>query len=163
MCFEDVVTSQPREAGMTLALVTREDQRGDGLWVIPPDFLGNGAEELEGSDHPFQDCLGALERQCQDERGIRVGPGRDQERYESTTLGEINVDVSEIGFEALAREMSQWNERFLMPTSVLAADIAAPERSRRRSGVRRGGVGRPEQRCAVAWAERFRRRPRSGR
>jgi hypothetical protein len=30
------------------------------------------------------------------------------------------VDVSEIGFEALAREMSQWDERFLMPTAVLA-------------------------------------------
>jgi hypothetical protein len=29
------------------------------------------------------------------------------------------VDVSEIGFEALTREMSQRNECFLMPTSVL--------------------------------------------
>ena len=29
------------------------------------------------------------------------------------------MDVSEIGFEALAWEMSQWDERFLMPASML--------------------------------------------
>ena len=35
-------------------------------------------------------------------------------------VGEVDVDVAEIGFEALAREMAQRDEGFLMRTSVLA-------------------------------------------
>ena len=82
--------------------------------------LGTAAEELEGGDHPFEDGLGALERQRQDERGVGVGPGRDEERDEPATVGEIDVDVAEIGLEALAREMSQGDEGLLMPPPMLA-------------------------------------------
>ena len=121
--LEDVVAGQRRVARMKLAFAPQEDQRGDGPGVVPPDFLGHGPEELEGGDHPFEDRLGALERQRQDERSVRVGPGRDQERHEPAAVGEIDVDVSEIGFEALARQMPQRDEGFLMSPPVLA-DIA---------------------------------------
>ena len=57
--------------------------------------------------------------QRQDEGSIRVGPGRNQEGHEPATVREIDVDVSEIGFEALAGEVSQRDERFLMPASML--------------------------------------------
>ena len=88
---------------MALAFASQEDQRGDGLGVVPPNLLGHGPEELEGRDHPFEDRLGALEGQRQDEGSVRVGPGRDQERHEPAAVGEIDVDVAEIGLEALAR------------------------------------------------------------
>ena len=118
--LEDVVAGQRRVSRMKLAFASQEDQRGDGLGVVPPDLLGDAAEELEGRDHAFEDRLGALEGQRQHEGSVGVGPGRDQERHEPAAVGEVDVDVSEIGFEALAREMSQRDERFLMPTSVLA-------------------------------------------
>ena len=65
--------------------------------------LGTRAEELEGRDHPFEDRLGALEGESQHEGGVGVGPGRDQERHEPAAVGEVDVDVAEIGFETLAR------------------------------------------------------------
>ena len=45
------------------------------------------------------------------------------------TIREVDVDVSEIGLEALAREVPQRDERFLMPTSVfeqVALDLGIP-------------------------------------
>ena len=108
-----------RVARLALAFAPHQDQRGDGPGVVPPDFLGYRTEELEGGDHPFEDCLGTLEGEGQDERCVRVGPGRDQKRHEPATVGEIDVDMSEIGFESLARQMSQRDERFHMTASVL--------------------------------------------
>ena len=104
--LEDVEAGQRRVAGMTLALASQEDQRSDGFGIVPPDFLGNGSEKLEGRDHPFEDRLSALKRQGQDEGGVGVGPGRHQERDELAPVGEVDVDVSEIGFETLTGKMS---------------------------------------------------------
>ena len=95
---------------MELAFAALEDQRGDGLGVVPPDLPGHGAEELEGGDHAFEDGLGALERQGQDEGGVGVGPGGDEERDEASAVGEVDVDVAEVGLEAAAREMAQGDE-----------------------------------------------------
>ena len=69
---------------------------------------------------PFEDRLGALERQGQDEGGVGVGPGGDQERDEPAAVGEVDVDVAEVGFEASAREMAQRDEGLLVPRPVLA-------------------------------------------
>ena len=113
------MAGQRRVARLALAFSPQEDQGGDRPGVVPPDLLGHGPEEFKGRDHPFEDGLGAFKGQGQDEGSVGVGPGRDQERHEPATVGEIDVDVSEIGFETLAREMSQRDERFLMPASVL--------------------------------------------
>ena len=94
--------------------------------------LGTRAEELEGGDHAFEDRLGALEGQGQDEGGVGVGPGGDEERDEPAAVGEVDVDVAEVGFEASAREVAQRDEGFLMPASVLAAGSVGPGRNRRR-------------------------------
>ena len=111
---EDVVAGQRGVARMELTFAPLEDQRGDGLGVVPPDFLGDAAEELEGGDHAFEDRLGALERQGHDEGGVGVGPGGDEEGDEASAVGEVDVDVTEIGFEALAGEMAQRDEGFTM-------------------------------------------------
>lgn len=99
-------------------LATLKDERGHGPGVVPPDFLGDPAEELEGGDHPFEDRLGALERQGQDEGCVGIGPGGDEERDESAAIREVDVDVSEVGFEALTRKVTQWDERLAMASSV---------------------------------------------
>ena len=116
---EDVMARQRRVPRLALAFSPHENQRGDGSRVVPPDFLGHGSKELEGRDHPFEDCFGTLKGERHDEGSIRVRPGHDQERHEPATVREIDVDVAEIGFEALPREMTQRDERFLMPASVL--------------------------------------------
>ena len=96
-----------RIAGWSWRCAPLEDQRGDGFGVVPPDFLGNAAEELEGGDHAFEDRLGALERQGENEGSVGVGPGGDEEGDLPPAVGEVDVDVTEIGLEALARKMRQ--------------------------------------------------------
>ena len=125
--------------------------------------LGNGLEELEGRDHAVEDGLGALDGQRQDEGGVGVGPGGDEEGDQAPALGEVDVDVTEIGFEPLTGEMSQRHEGFLMsapmsPDVALHLGVTAVD-----SRARRGGDGTPAWRCAAAWAGRARRRPGSGR
>ena len=117
--IEDVVAGQRGVAGMELAFAPLEDQRSDSLGVVPPDLLGDGAEELEGGDHAFEDRLGALERQGDHEGGVGVGPGGDEEGDVPPTVGEVDVDVSEVGFEALAGEMSQGDEGLAVRAVVL--------------------------------------------
>jgi hypothetical protein len=114
-----VMAGQGGVSRMDLALATFEDQRGDGLGVVPPDLLGDGPEELEGGDHALEDGLGAFEGQGQDERGIGVGPGGDEEGDEAATVGEVDVDVAEIGLEALSREMAEGDESLSMTAAML--------------------------------------------
>src|SRR5512135_1503233 len=114
-----------RENGSPDTSVTQPEYRPTSIvdhtrfWVIPPDLLGHGAVEREGRDHPFEDGLGALERQRDHERGVGVGPGGDEEGDEPAAVGEVDVDVAEIRLEALAREMAQGDERLLPPPPVL--------------------------------------------
>src|SRR5689334_2407723 len=104
---------------MELALPPLQDGGGDGLGVVPPDLLGDATEELEGGDHAGEDRLGALERQRQDERRVGVGPGGDQERDGPAAVGEVDVDVTEVGLEPPAREMGQRDEGLLMSSFML--------------------------------------------
>lgn len=99
---------------MERAFASLKDQRRDRPWVVPPDLPGDAAEEVEGGDHAFEDRLGAFKRQRHDERGVGIGPGGDEEGNLTSSVGKIDVDVAEIGFEASAREVSQRNEGFLM-------------------------------------------------
>ena len=108
---------------MELALAALKDQRSNSSWVIPPHFLGHGAIELEGRDHPREDRLGALKRQRQHKGSVGVGPGGDEEGDQPAALGEVDVDVTEIGFQASARQVRQRDERLLM-TPAMPAHVA---------------------------------------
>src|SRR5262249_55510857 len=71
----------------------------------------------------LEDRLGALARQGDDEGRVRVGPGGDEEGDEPPTIGEVDVDVSEIGLEALTGRMPQGDEGLAVRASV-AAEVA---------------------------------------
>ena len=116
--IEGVVIGQGSVPRMNLALASWKDQGGDGPGIVPPDLLGDAAKELEGRDHAGEDRLGALKRESQNERIVRIGPGGGQDRNNPLAVGELDVDMTEIGLEALAWEMSQRNERLTMATSV---------------------------------------------
>ena len=102
--FKDVMASECCVSRMNLAFASKEDEGSNGFGVVPPNLLGHGSEEVEGRDHPFQDRLGSLEGKCEHERSVRVGPCGHQERYESAAVGEVDVDVSKVGFEAAGPE-----------------------------------------------------------
>jgi hypothetical protein len=82
------------------------------------------SKEGKGFDQPVQNGLGALGWQGQGEGAVGVGPGNEQDRDELAALGEIDVDVAEVGFEALAGIVVQRDEG-LGRARLLAADIEA--------------------------------------
>jgi len=117
--IEGVMTGERGVAGMEFTLPSPQDRGGDGPGIIPPDFTRHAAEELEGRNHAREDRLGAFGGQSDDEGAVRVGPGGDEERDWGSSLGEVDVDVTEVGFEASAGRMSQGDEGFATPSSVL--------------------------------------------
>ena len=96
------MTGQRGVSRVELTFAPFEDQRGDRFGVVPPDLLGNGAKELEGGDHAVEDRFGALARQGDHEGSVRVGPGGDEEGDLPPTVGEVDVNVTEVGLESLA-------------------------------------------------------------
>jgi hypothetical protein len=118
MGIEGVVSGECSVPRVEPPLSPLKDQRRHRLWVVPPDFPGDAREEVERGDHAFEDRLGAFERQRHDEGGVGVGPGGDEEGNEVSAVGEVDVDVTEIGFEASAWEVPQGDEGFLMSDSV---------------------------------------------
>lgn len=108
--LEDVVAGQGGVARVDLPLAALEDQAGDGPGIVPPDLARHATEEGEGLGHAMEDRLGPLERQGQHERRIGVGPDGDQEGDEPASVGEVDMDVPEVGLEPLAREVSERDE-----------------------------------------------------
>jgi hypothetical protein len=66
--------------------------------------------KLEGRNHSLEDRFGAFERGCDHEEGVGVRPGGDEERDNRAPLGEGDIDMTEVGFKALTREMAQGDE-----------------------------------------------------
>ena len=79
----------------------------------------------------MEDRFGALARQGDHEGSVRVGPGGDEEGDLPPTVGEVDVNVTEVGLQALAWEMPQGDEGLTVRAVVLAADSAAPGRNSR--------------------------------
>ena len=97
-----------------------------GLGVIPPQLDRHALEEREGFDQSVQNRLGAFGRQRQGERRVRVTPGDDQDRNLTPALGEVDVDVAEVGLGTHARPMLQRDEGLAAVESSLpevAADL----------------------------------------
>lgn len=117
-----VVARQRRVTPVELPRTALEQVGRDGFGIVPPDLTGHATEEPEGLDQAVQDRLGPLRGQSQHERAIRVGPGRDQHRNLPAAVGEVDVNVPEVGFQALARVVSERDER-LPVLATLGADI----------------------------------------
>ncbi len=69
----------------------------------------------------MQDRLGAFGRQGDGEGAVGIRPGRDQDRNPTTAVGEIDVDVAEVGFEALTRFVREGDERLACSLPLGAA------------------------------------------
>jgi hypothetical protein len=74
---------------------------GNGRGVVPPELPGHAAEEVEGRDEAVEDGLGPLGGEGEGERGVGVAPGDDEDGHESPAVGEVDVDVAEVGLGAM--------------------------------------------------------------
>jgi hypothetical protein len=124
--LEGVVTGQGGVALVQAALAALEEFADDGSRVIPPDLTRHAAVEGEGPDHAGQDGLGALRGQGHGKGGVGVGPGGDRDGHQLAAVGEIDVDVAEVGLEALTGVVGQGEEGLAVVAAVpagVAADL----------------------------------------
>ena len=111
---ERIVTGQRLVAVVEPALPADEHLRRHRARVVPPEFVRHTAEEGEGFDQAVQDRLGALARQSQGEGAIGVAPGHQQHGDLPATVGKVDVDVAEVGFEPLAGVVVERDKRLAL-------------------------------------------------
>jgi hypothetical protein len=122
--LEQVVTGQRLIAIVELPLPAGQQMGNHGLGIVPPEFVRHAAKESEGFNQTVQDRLGPFSRQGQGKGAVGVCPGDHQNGNELAALGEIDVDVTEVRFQALARVVVQ-RDKSLRRAWLLAADIQA--------------------------------------
>jgi hypothetical protein len=122
--LEQVVAGQGLIAVVELPISASENVRRDGLGVVPPEFMRHTTKVGECLDQAVQDGFGALARQGDGKGAVRVAPGDQQHGNELATRREIDVDVAEVGFEALAGIMGERDES-LGRSRRLRTDIEA--------------------------------------
>jgi len=123
--LEAIVTGQGLVTVVELALAADTDVGRHGFGIVPPQLARHAAKKGERFDQAMQDGFGALARQGQGEGAVGIAPGDQQHRHELAAAGEVNVDVAEVGFEALAGFVGQRNEG-LGRARLLGPDIEAP-------------------------------------
>ena len=116
--LESVVTDQGLIAVVELPLPADEQMRHHRLGIVPPQLPRHATEERERLDQAMQDGLGAFGRQGNRERTIGIGPGREQHGNEPAAVGEIDVDVAEVGFEPLSGIVVERDERLPLRPSL---------------------------------------------
>ena len=99
---EGIMADQGLVAVLEPSLAAGQQLRGHGLGVVPPQLMRHTAEEGEGFDQAMQDGLGPFAGQRQREGAVGVGPGGQQHGHLLPAVGEINVDVAKVAFQALA-------------------------------------------------------------
>ena len=97
----------PRVEG---TLAAAEDVDGDRGGVVPPQFAGDAAEEVEGRDEAVEDGLGPLGGEGEGEGRVGVAPGDDEDGDEPSPVGEVDVDVAEVGLGAVAGGVVEGDE-----------------------------------------------------
>jgi hypothetical protein len=120
--LEVVMTGQGLIASVDLPLPAHEDIRHQCGGIIPPDLVRHTTEELERLNEAVQDRLGPLVRQGDDEGTIGIRPGHEQHRHLPPSVGEIDVHMTKVCLETLARIVIERNER-LASLTLLAAHI----------------------------------------
>ena len=112
------MAGQRLPATVQLPLAAGEDRRRDRLGIIPPEFLRGAAEEFQRRDCPVQDRFGLFARQCDHERGVRVGPGHHQDRRLAPSFREVDPDMAEVALGPLPRFVREWQERLAAPAAT---------------------------------------------
>ena len=99
-------------------MASLKDQGGDCFGVVPPDFLGGGAEELEGRDHASR--IASVRSKGRASTKGCFGWARGDEKWDlASAIGEVDGDVAEISLEALTGEMCERYECFFMSSLML--------------------------------------------
>jgi len=152
--LESVVTDQGLIAVVELTLPASEQMRHHGLGIVPPHLPRHTTEEGERLDQAVQDGLGAFGRQGHREGAVGVGPSRQQHGHEPATVGKIDVDVAEVGFETLSGIVVERDKRHplrlslrqqILPDALVAAGVGVlvaqtPENLGDRVSLLAGGV-----------------------
>ena len=81
-------------------------------------------EELEGLYHPFQNRFGSFRWQSDRKRHVRVRPHQDQHRNLSPSIGKIDGNLAEVGFQPLPGTVIQRDERLASIRSMLLDEPA---------------------------------------
>lgn len=144
--LEVVVTGQRLPALVQFPLAATQNRGRDRFRIVPPQFLGHATKKLKRRHRTVQDRFGLLARQSDRERGVRVGPRHQQDRYRASAFREVDPDLTEVALGPLAWLVRQGKKRFASPTPlrghvsphlVVAADVLLfvpqpPEELRRR-------------------------------
>jgi hypothetical protein len=114
--LEAIVAGQGRVTLVEHTLSALEQNRRHRFGIVPPHLTRHTTKKSECFDQTVQNGLGSLRWQGDGERTIGVRPGHQQNRNLLATLGEINVDMPEVGLDALARIVVERDER--LPCAV---------------------------------------------
>jgi hypothetical protein len=117
-----IVAGQGLVTRVQLSLSADQHLRRHRLGVVPPHFAGHAPKEGEPFNHAMQDRLGTLAGQGDGKRTVRVRPGEQQHRHLPAAFWEGDVDMAEVGLQALAGIVVQGNERLAL-LALLAGDV----------------------------------------
>ena len=121
---ERVVAGQGRVTRVQGAVPAAEEVDRHGAGVVPPQLTRHTAEEGERLDQAVQDGLRPLGRHGDGERAVGVRPGDQQDGDLAAAVGEVGVDVAEVGLGPTARRVVQRDER-LAPVEPPGLQVAA--------------------------------------
>ncbi len=105
---------------MQRPLPSRQNRRGHGGRIVPPQLSRHAAEKLESLHHAVQDGFDPFGRQRDRKRTIRMCPSHQQHVHQTATVWEVDVNVPKVGFGPLSWSMVQREKRFPFADPVLA-------------------------------------------
>lgn len=80
-----------------------QDRLSYGLGIIPLKLTRHAAEELERIDSSMQNRFGLFAWQSDGKDGAGLSPRDQQNGDSSPSFCEIDIDLTEVSFESLAR------------------------------------------------------------
>lgn len=107
---EGIVRRQSGISRMQGAFASLEDVQSNGRGIVPPQLGGDAVEEAERLDKSVQDGFGPFGGQGDGEGSVGVTPSHQEHGDLASAIGEVDVNVSEVGFGPYAGSMIERNE-----------------------------------------------------
>ncbi len=79
--------------------------------IVPPDFSRHTVKKVERLHHAFQNRLGPFGRQRDRKWRVGIRPDQNQHRNLSSSVGEIDINLTEVRFQPLAWFMVERDKR----------------------------------------------------